>query len=704
MNNLAVAGVALAVCISPIVAEENTPPLNAYVDRSYYTTEENAVIYWSSREAEDDSPGSVQVTKNSGKILARKEKPGIDKSIIVPLKDFPSGIHSLSLELKYAEQSPLRGSVEIVKRDPKPGHEWKIDRINRVLLKEGKPHFPYGMIMYAMAAPRDADSFELVSRRLGMNAIVRWYNGAPQQALAYHDTAAEYDLQVIETIARFSKDYLTGAKLSPKFDQLVEKNLPRIRTGIERVRDHPSLMTYYSLDEPLKDNVGAVRKLYSVNRELDGYHPTFVLYSSFIPSGDQFTDGCDILGVDPYWTPAGHGVRGNVNYVSKAVALCRQRADAARKVTWIVPMAELYSGIRKRPLLRQEQFCQSYLSLIHGAKGLIYFRYPVMHQQSLETLEALGKQMKLLGPIAITPEIEQSIDYSPVPFDPVNDSFPDVQVALKRQPSGKGLVLLAANTRPFPVDAEFRLSILGNGGQVSHLFRDGKLAVKDSSFGESIEPLGTRAYVLPEVSKFRLPVEIAVRGIAHPDLADSNFAPGVPDTGRPGKRNLLANPGFEAASFSDWPDYYLFNPFRSRYGEKQVKELYGLDSTNPVEGKASLWMQGDGTRPIRFYTACSPNTGREPKTYTLSGWMRADRAGVKVRFVGFGYRVPKPTFGAKEFTLTTEWQRYSETGTLPPNLPNWHSVGAEIVDKKPARVWFDGMQLEEGTELSEYDP
>lgn len=704
MNNLLVVCIMLATCISPVFAKPRAATLKAYADRSYYTTEEEAVVHWDGTGgADEDSPSSVQVNTESGKILARKAKPGTGKSITVPLKEISLGTHRLVLELDYANQTSRRDRFEIVKRVPQPAREWKIDRVNRVLLKEGQPHFPYGMIMYAMVAPRDEDAFQLVAEELGMNSIVRWYNNAPEQALEYHDMAAKYGLQVIEPMARFSKDYINGAKLSPNFDQVVAKNLPRIRAGIEKVHEHPSLMSYYNIDEPLRNNVGAVRKLYSANRELDGYHPTFVLYSSFIPAGEQFTAGCDILGVDPYWTPVGQGLRGNVNYVSKAVALCRQRADAARKVTWIVPMAELYSGIRKRPLLRAEQFCQSYLSLIHGAKGLIYFRYPVMHRQSLETLKALGKQMKLLGPIAITPEIEQSIDYSPQRFDPVNNSFPDVQVALKRHPSGKGLVLLAANTRPFPVVAKFRVATLRNGETVTFLFRDGDLAVENAAFAETLEPLGTRAYLLPEADELPSPVQIAVTGTPHPERADPVFSPGVPDTGRRGKRNLLANPGFEAASFRDWPDYYLFNPLRSRYGVKKVKDLYGLDSANAVEGKVSLWMQCEGTRPIRFYTACSPNTGKEPKTYTLSGWMRADRDGVKARFVGFGYRVPKPTFGAKEFTLTTKWQRYSETGTLPPNLPTWHSVGAEIVGQQPVRVWFDAMQLEAGNKATEYE-
>jgi hypothetical protein len=38
-------------------------------------------------------------------------------------------------------------NMTLIKRAPKPGSEWKIDRINRVFLNNGKPFFPFGMIM-----------------------------------------------------------------------------------------------------------------------------------------------------------------------------------------------------------------------------------------------------------------------------------------------------------------------------------------------------------------------------------------------------------------------------------------------------------------------------------------------------------------------------------------------------------------------------
>jgi hypothetical protein len=75
-----------------------------------------------------------------------------------------------------------------------------------------------------------------------------------------------------------------------------------------------------------------------------------------------------------------------------------------------------------------------------------------------------------------------------------------------------------------------------------------------------------------------------------------------------------------------------------------------------------------------------------------------------VRFVGFGYRVPKNTFGYKEFTLSTKWQRFEETSELPPKLPKRHSVGVEILGGQDAKIWLDGFQLERGEHATEFDP
>ena len=95
--------------------------------------------------------------------------------------------------------------------------------------------------------------------------------------------------------------------------------------------------------------------------------------------------GSHCLGTDPYWIPGASGYRGNVNYVSKITYLTKKRADQRRQVTWSVPMAEYWSGIRKRAIMPKEQFAQTYLAVIHGAKAISFFRWPFKVEQTRTT-------------------------------------------------------------------------------------------------------------------------------------------------------------------------------------------------------------------------------------------------------------------------------------------------------------------------------
>jgi hypothetical protein len=276
-------------------------------------------------------------------------------------------------------------------------------------------------------------------------------------------------------------------------------------------------------------------------------------------------------------------------------------------------------------------------------------------------------------------------------------------VVLRHNPAG-GYVLLAANSRHYPVDVTYRISLLQDGGKVKRLFDSKEYDVQDGAFSDHVEFLGTRAYVFDSRAALNGQVEISVEIEAHPDQADPVYsAPGLPDTGRPAKKNLLRNPGFEEASLPGWPDYYLFTATGPLPGRPGSETGCGLDTDNPYQGQASLWICVKDEGAERFYGACSPQLKRETP-FVLSAYMRADRDNVKVRFVGFAWRVPKPTFGGEEFTLSTKWQRFSEQGTLMPGLPPWHSVGVEILANQKATVFFDAVQFEKGTELTEYEP
>ncbi len=616
------------------------------------------------------------------------------------------------------------------------GIKWEVDRTNRVILRNGTPFFPCGIIMHGstndIAAAAD----------MGYNTVHTWaWRQQPDQAKTCLEAAERHGVNVILELGGYSQGidlnpaaldlndeqadlakktlnnpspkkansglmFGAGAKLftdeqkEKLFRLYFDGNRARYEETIRLVSGRPALLGYNLFDEPIKFSSVYGRPIYNLVRELDPNHPAFVIYSSSIPAGDEYVDWTDCLGADIYWTPGNVGLRGTVNKVAKYTWLLNKRAAERGQVVSVIPMAEYWSGIRKRAILRKEQFCQTYLAVIHGAKAIIYFRWPFIEQVTEETHKDLAREMQTIGPIAVTPEIPQAISYSPGEFDPENDKFPDVQVALRHNPAG-GYVLLAANSAYHPVDVVFRLDLPGQAGEVKRLFGPEIYQVANGAFQDRLECMDTRAYLIDAPALTNLPVAITVEMKAHPDQADQVYAaPAMPDSGRPGKKNIMRNPGFEEVSLPDWPDYYLL-PGGPRLGVKTENSNRGIDTQQPYEGKNCWWMRG---APIMIYGACSPKV-KEPTEYVLSAWLRADRDGVKARFRGFGWLVPKATFGAREFTLTTKWERYWEKGTLPPGLPDWHSLAVVVQGgQDPATVWVDAIQFEKGAEPTEYEP
>jgi len=680
--------------------------MKTYADRSYYTTEKQAVIVCEFGVPEDTLQGTVLLAEDSkGTQLGKIPEVGPVTNLPINIEGLGVGVEPLRVQLcgKNGEQM-LSQTVSLIKRAPKPGVEWKIDRINRRLLHDGEPFFPYGLVMYAMVAGRDDAQFRQVSE-LGFNTVQRWYNGAdPNNPTEYHKTAAKYGMYVVDAIERYARGNMISSKGDPNFTEIIKQNMPRMEMAIRNMKDSPHLIAYSGFDEPVANQVTAGRLLYARIHELDGYHPKKVLYSSHIPKGEQFTDWCDILATDPYWTPGNSGDRGNINFVSMITHITHERGENGRKVTWIFPFGELWSGIRKRAILPKEQFCQTYLAIIHGAKGIFYFRWPFWHQQPVETFRALGKQMRLIGPIAVTEEIPQTITYKPIEFALDERKFPEVQVSLRHNPAG-GYVLLAANSRCYPVDVTYRISILGGEGKIGRLF-DSAAAypVKDGGFSDRLDVLDTRAYTFG-AADIKGPVSITVEAVGHPEETDKLYgASALPVTGRVGKRNIVRNPGFEENSLPGWPDYYMIGDGGPRLGEPGKQAEWGLDPKNPHEGKYSLRVKEyERNRPRRVASVLAPQLDKATP-FVISAYMRADKPGAKVKFFGGGYRVARPTFGKKTFTLTTKWRRYSEVGVLPGGLGRYHSIGVDVLKANNATVWIDALQLEKGEQPTAFEP
>jgi len=385
-------------------------------------------------------------------------------------------------------------------------------------------------------------------------------------------------------------------------------------------------------------------------------------------------------------------------------------------------------------LLPAEQRCQTYLALIHGSKGIFYFRYPIIYQPMFDMLAQLAREMKVLGPICLTPEIAQETRYTPGVLDPIARKFTDVQVSLRHNPAG-GYVLLCANTVYYPVDTTFTVALLGNKGEVSRLFSDQTYAVSNSSFSDRIEGFGTRAYAIQmqnagcsikqavikwwqradsirgqrsevrnqqsEIENRESKISIAVAMQPHPELATAEPSADA-ELKRTGKKNKLPNSSFEQATVPGWPDYYRYVGSAIMPDERigGPAPVWGVDTNQPYHGSFCLYMSSAGVKNHRqtcIEYEMDPALTPQARPFVLSTWMRGNRDGVAVELY-------VDSAGGKTVSLTTKWQRYVLPLTLPAKTGHlvirWdlHPVQAG------ATVWMDAVQLEPGDKPTDYEP
>lgn len=697
---------------------------SAYLDRSYYTDEPEARAIC----ALGLPPASlanlrIRALDADGQVLGETTALTAVTAVPIKLSGLTPGIHQVNLGLEQADGKVLTSCrLDLIKRPPKPGLEWKIDRVNRVLLNNGKPFFPFGVVYAGGLLNNPPETQEAVLRDLaaaGMNTVQLWdWAATPAKTAAILDLAARHNIYIFDLLTGYPapgakstgscwfKEAFDPRLATPgiaaddpqvlafvdRYNRTMEAMLDGVRAGM----DHPALAGYFGLDEPrVEPRINMVergRDLYRRVNELDGYHPSFVNFSSYVPDGDEWTDWFDILGTDPYFVTAGGGQRGTPNFVAGITAMTDRRAAQRRQVTFIVPMLEFWSRTFKRAILPREQVVQTYLALIHGARGLIYYMAPSRHQLSYETLAGLGPQIRQLAPSLLAPRPAVSISYAPGIMDPENHRFPDAQAALLANPAG-GYVLLCANSRDYPVDVTFRSPALQSAAQVTRWFADRQMDVQAGAFSDRLEPCGVRAYALPAAGATGAPLALTVNTQGHPEE-------GVPESpmlmheGRRDRKNLFQNPGLEDQALPGWPDYIsLWNTggLLSRVGGPAAQIM--AVTNQPFEGRHCLQM-APGTQ-IRFKLA--PQV-YQPTDYTLSFHVRGDGRPARLACGGGGAGV----FPDINIVPTREWQRCHLTGIIPPGLNPLNQFILSV--SGTGTVWLDAIQFEKGSAPTEFEP
>ncbi|MBI3948349.1 MAG: hypothetical protein HY321_20710 [Armatimonadetes bacterium] len=674
------------------------------LDRNYYTGEARAVVLCRLGLPPSVLAGSTLSARDAaGELLSEVKDPRPETRLPIPLASLPLGEHSLTIAVRSPDGSVVASrSAALTKKRPHPQGEVKIDQVSRVVLRDGKPFLPFGVYFACHArTPAGLEQHLKWVAEAGFNSIGQWSDTDPENAGEFMALAQKHGLAVVDSAGT----YLEGGGGYKDYTGPYRPGIARIIRGTEAVKDYPNLLAHYTIDEPanVARHIGSFDKvmedcelLYKMWEERDGYHPVFMLYAPPIPPGESATRWSHILGFDRYmFAGLDYSFYGTPNYLGGYIAQLDQRAAGANRVTWAVPLAERLDPRRTpRGIFPAEHRSQAYLALIHGAKGFFYFVYSSFsHSQSWEALSDLARQMNALAPVVLTPKVPQEITYTPGSCDAANMKFTDVQAALFQDPAG-GYLLLAANSRYYPVDVTYALPGLGRKGTVKRLFSTETCELKGDTFSDRLEWCGVRAYHLDFERPPKLPVAIAIRMKAHPDQALKEERANTA-TLRLGKRNAMVNPSFEEQSLPGCPDFV--SPYRLE-GRPAIGEpgaLLSTDTGRPFHGRYSLRVtrriQGDGAVCWGFFGIAYPPKLEAPTPYVLSFYMRAAREGDRV-WVRADMEPSEQTF-----TLTTEWKRYSMSGLVKPDRFRDKSL-LICPSGEDTTVWFDAFQMEPGAE------
>ncbi|MBN1420926.1 MAG: hypothetical protein JXP34_19300, partial [Planctomycetes bacterium] len=280
-----------------------------------------------------------------------------------------------------------------------------------------------------------------------------------------------------------------------------------IRGIVTTFRDHPALIAWYNNDELPIEKVPEIEGYYRTIRELDPGHPQLIVHYKR-GSWGAFIDAADVIGVDNYPIP------GNpVTAVADALAAARDEIGG-KKPVWAVlqdfawyqhrdvvqpvvpgdrstPRARIPAPAeweKGRPPTLDEVRAMSYLSLIEGAKGILYwclYNLDYLPDRAERWADALrvAKEIEALAPVLLD-----------TAGQPVKTSDPGVRAILKRHGGRRYLIAVNGTAKPLRVTFEFDRQ----PERATVLFEERTVQAFQGKLVDFFPPLGRHVYVIDE--------------------------------------------------------------------------------------------------------------------------------------------------------------------------------------------------------------
>ena len=374
-------GVALALAATGLAGCASTPPSPDYftVKLPYYrgmvsearrTPEVHLGAAFGKAEtnAVAGRPLSVTVREPDGrKVLDYTGTFGDEKSLAfdAPLTaDSPVGEYKVKAVTTDAEGRKVK-SEGVFKVVPVRKGQVFVDQ-DGGLIADGKPWFPFGM--YHVLNTNHVDGIA----DLGIDLCQMWRNSVESPGMIEHlrkrgvriavETAAWG--QVVNNFYRSWK-----RKIPPVIPFETNANF---RAFADLLISNPDVVAFhYTADECGFAEIPGVARINKYWANLDEDHPTYLVTTRDY----RMHDGADVIGLDNY--PRAFGRKKPMTTFSNLIDNLQTNTPYGQCVI-AVPQAFGHSGkSKKAPHIHdespEEQFCMSYLAMVHGAKGLFWY-------------------------------------------------------------------------------------------------------------------------------------------------------------------------------------------------------------------------------------------------------------------------------------------------------------------------------------------
>ena len=344
------------------------------------------------------------------------------------------------------------------------------------LMVDGKPYFPVGI--YTIQS-RDGDHDKVLSEasRAGFNTTV-YYALTTESLMPLLDAANRHGIKAFV--------YPTMPFSLRKGDETTES----ITKDVQAKMNHPALLGWYLVDEPEgigKATPDKVLELYHLVKKLDPSHPCSLVIMGAKAAGD-YAHCADVIWTDPYPIP------------SRPVTVVADQTDACAKAIegkplWVVPQAFDWSvwhtgKIDKvhRPTPEEER-CMTYLALVHGAKGIIYWAhtgskyYIHDYPEHWAAVKKIAGELGYLSPVLLTPDSKRKITVKGGSIDWMVKEL------------GGSMYLFAVNREP--KECRAAISIPGmEKSKAEALFEGRSVDFDGSSLKDDFKPLEAHVYKL----------------------------------------------------------------------------------------------------------------------------------------------------------------------------------------------------------------